>query len=152
MRPSHLVVKSLTHGSWSGNIVDRKPPRGAGVLSIKLSWRLLNSSIAKYQNETTFANYKERPPLSRATRSSPLSNVVSDPKTTELSRIAAGCYVLGHTTGLLRGAYEQGSTKMLCQFHSKAVAGHSSTGRRRFAGDELHWHSTGRQSAKKKTS
>ena len=30
MRPSHLVVKSLTHGSWSGNIVNRKPPRGGG--------------------------------------------------------------------------------------------------------------------------
>jgi len=34
MRPSHLVVTSLTHGSWSGNIVDRKPPRGGGFLSI----------------------------------------------------------------------------------------------------------------------
>jgi len=32
MRPSNLVVKSLTHGSWSGNIVIRKPPqRGGGV-------------------------------------------------------------------------------------------------------------------------
>jgi len=30
MRRSHLVVKSLTHGSWSGNIVDRKPPPGGG--------------------------------------------------------------------------------------------------------------------------
>ena len=30
MRPSHLVMKSLTHGSWSGNIVNRKPPRGGG--------------------------------------------------------------------------------------------------------------------------
>ena len=28
MRPSRLVVKSLTHGSWSGNIVNRKRPRG----------------------------------------------------------------------------------------------------------------------------
>jgi len=45
MRPSHLVVKSLTHGSWSGNIVDRKPPRG-GFLSIKL--------LRKYQEETRY--------------------------------------------------------------------------------------------------
>ena len=30
MRRSHLVVKSLTHGSWSGNTVNRKPPRGGG--------------------------------------------------------------------------------------------------------------------------
>ena len=30
MRRSHLVVKSLTHGSWSGNIVNRTPPRGGG--------------------------------------------------------------------------------------------------------------------------
>ena len=37
MRPSHLVVKSLTHGSWSGNIVNRKPPQGGGVLSIKVT-------------------------------------------------------------------------------------------------------------------
>jgi len=36
MRPSHLVVKSRTHGSWSGNIVNRKPPRGGGFLSINL--------------------------------------------------------------------------------------------------------------------
>jgi len=35
MRLSHLVVKSLTHGSWSGNIVNRNPFRGGGVLSIK---------------------------------------------------------------------------------------------------------------------
>jgi len=35
MRRSHLVVKSLTHGSWSGNIVNRKPPPGGGFLSIK---------------------------------------------------------------------------------------------------------------------
>ena len=33
MRPSHLVVKSLTHGSWSGNIVN-KHPRGGWFLSI----------------------------------------------------------------------------------------------------------------------
>jgi len=26
----------LTHGSWWGNIVNRKPPRGGGVLSIKM--------------------------------------------------------------------------------------------------------------------
>jgi len=40
MRRSHLFMKSLTHGSWSGNIVNRKPPRGGGVLSIKVmnSW------------------------------------------------------------------------------------------------------------------
>ena len=31
MRRSHLVVKSLTHGSWSGNIVNRNPPPGGGV-------------------------------------------------------------------------------------------------------------------------
>ena len=36
MRPSHLVVKSFTPGSWSGNVVNRKPPLGGGVLSIKL--------------------------------------------------------------------------------------------------------------------
>ena len=36
MRPSHLVVKSLTHGSWWGNIVNRKPSRGGGFLSINL--------------------------------------------------------------------------------------------------------------------
>jgi len=36
MRWSHLVVKSLTHGSWSENIVNRKPPRGGGFLSINL--------------------------------------------------------------------------------------------------------------------
>ena len=36
MRRSHFVVKSLTHGSWSGNIVNRKPPRGEGFLSIKV--------------------------------------------------------------------------------------------------------------------
>jgi len=36
MRPSHLVVKSLTHSSWSGNIVNRKPPRGGGFLSINI--------------------------------------------------------------------------------------------------------------------
>jgi len=35
IRRSHFVVKSLTHGSWSGNIVNRKPPRGGGFLSIK---------------------------------------------------------------------------------------------------------------------
>jgi len=28
IRPSHIVVKSLTHGSWSGNIVNRKPTGG----------------------------------------------------------------------------------------------------------------------------
>jgi len=36
MWPSHLVVKSLTHGSWSGNIVNRKSPRGGGVLSTRV--------------------------------------------------------------------------------------------------------------------
>jgi len=36
MRPSHLVVKSLTHGSWSGSIVNWKPPGGGGFLSINL--------------------------------------------------------------------------------------------------------------------
>jgi len=38
MRPSHLVVKSLTHGSWSGNIINRNPSRGGGVLSINIGW------------------------------------------------------------------------------------------------------------------
>ena len=38
MRRSHLVVKSLTHGSWSGNIVNRKKTRGGGFLSIKLTF------------------------------------------------------------------------------------------------------------------
>jgi len=33
---SHFVVKSLTHSSWPGNIVNRKPPRGGGFLSINL--------------------------------------------------------------------------------------------------------------------
>ena len=37
MWPSYLVVKSLTHGSWWGNIVNTKPPRGRGFLSIKVS-------------------------------------------------------------------------------------------------------------------
>jgi len=32
----HLVVKSLTYGSWSGNIANRKTPRGEGVLSINV--------------------------------------------------------------------------------------------------------------------
>jgi len=34
IRRSQLVVKSLTHGSWSGNIVNRKTPRRGGFLSI----------------------------------------------------------------------------------------------------------------------
>ena len=34
MQPSRLVVKSRTHHSWSGNIVNRKPPREGGFLSI----------------------------------------------------------------------------------------------------------------------
>jgi len=47
MRWSHLVVKSLTHGSWSGNIVNRKPPRGREFLSIKVrASTLLISSLA----------------------------------------------------------------------------------------------------------
>jgi len=55
MRRSHLVVKSFTHGSWSGNIVHRKPPRGGGVLSIKsvtigqLVW------VNVYVNDTSYA-------------------------------------------------------------------------------------------------
>jgi len=49
MRPSHLVVESLTHGSWSVKLVNRKlprggnffrwnrkPPRGGGFLSINI--------------------------------------------------------------------------------------------------------------------
>jgi len=32
----HLVMKSLTHGSWSGNIVNRKTPRGGWFLSINM--------------------------------------------------------------------------------------------------------------------
>ena len=31
---SHLVVKSLTHGSWSGNHSTKKPPRGGGFPAI----------------------------------------------------------------------------------------------------------------------
>ena len=31
MRPSHHVVKSLTHGSWSGNIVNRNTVVGSGL-------------------------------------------------------------------------------------------------------------------------
>ena len=49
MRPSHLVVKSLTHGSWSGNIVNRKPPPGGGFLSINL-----HMSIHKTASELNF--------------------------------------------------------------------------------------------------
>ena len=47
MRRSHLVVKSLTHGSWSGNIVNRIPPRGGGVLSIKM-YTYIYTSISLY--------------------------------------------------------------------------------------------------------
>ena len=37
MRPSHLVVKSLKHGSWSGKHSTKKPSRGKGVPAINLS-------------------------------------------------------------------------------------------------------------------
>jgi len=43
MQRSYLVVESLTHGSWSGNIVNRKPPRGGGYRD---SARLLGESYA----------------------------------------------------------------------------------------------------------
>jgi len=36
MRRSHLVVKSLTHGSWSGNHSTKKSPRGGGFLAIRV--------------------------------------------------------------------------------------------------------------------
>ena len=54
MRPSHLVVKSLTHGSWSGNIVNRKPPRGGGFLSIKSIIKRCQSTIKSCQKILTF--------------------------------------------------------------------------------------------------
>jgi len=31
-----ILSWNLTHGSWSGNIVNRKPPGGGGVLSMKV--------------------------------------------------------------------------------------------------------------------
>ena len=37
MRRSHLVVKSFTHGSWSGNHSTKNPPRGGGFPSINFS-------------------------------------------------------------------------------------------------------------------
>jgi len=43
MRRSHLVVNSLTHGSWSGNIVNTKPPRGGRVLSIRVMAHMIGS-------------------------------------------------------------------------------------------------------------
>ena len=51
MRPSHIVVKSLTHCSWSGNIVNRKPPRGGGFFR----------SIYIIPNTTIFINTHRRP-------------------------------------------------------------------------------------------
>jgi len=36
MQRSHLVVKSLTHGSWSGNHSTKKPSRGGGFPAINL--------------------------------------------------------------------------------------------------------------------
>jgi len=36
MRRSHLVVKSLTHGSWSGNQSTLEPPRRGGVPAINM--------------------------------------------------------------------------------------------------------------------
>jgi len=63
MRRSHLVVKSLTHGSWSGNIVNRKPPRGGGVsfdqntiymCRSHISWSTLNELISLYGNIHTY--------------------------------------------------------------------------------------------------
>ena len=37
MRPSHLVVKSITHSIWSGNLVNRKSPRGGWFLAINFA-------------------------------------------------------------------------------------------------------------------
>jgi len=37
----------LTHGSWWGNIVNRKPPRGGGGLSIKFNKVKLNTNHSK---------------------------------------------------------------------------------------------------------
>jgi len=50
MRRPHLVVKSLTYGSWSGNIVNRKPPRWGGisfhqVVTFTYKWAELTSYI-----------------------------------------------------------------------------------------------------------
>ena len=36
MRRSHLVVKSLTHGSWSGNHSNKKHPREVGFPAMKM--------------------------------------------------------------------------------------------------------------------
>jgi len=80
-----------------------------------------------------------------------MTNIVSGPKTIAPRRSAAGVYVPGHTTGLLRGACEQDSTKKLRQFHSKALIAFLSMECRIFAGDDVHWHSTGKRSAKSYT-
>jgi len=103
-----------------------------------------NSSITKL--------YKKTPPLTMANRGWQMTNVVSGPKTIAPSRSAAGFYVPEHTTRMLRGACEQGSTKTLRQFHAKALIAFQSMECRIFSGDDVHRNSTGRGSTKSYTS
>ena len=53
MRPSYLVVKSLTHGSWSGNIVNRNPPGGGGFFRSHLHTDIIESRIHTYIQNTS---------------------------------------------------------------------------------------------------
>jgi len=56
----------LTHGSWWGNIVNRKPPRGGGVLSIKLPleeccagriyWQILQLPSRHFRKSDRYSN------------------------------------------------------------------------------------------------
>ena len=46
MRPSNLVVKSLTHGAWSGNMVNRKPSRGGGVFRSTSTVPIMTGTVA----------------------------------------------------------------------------------------------------------
>ena len=58
-----LVVKSLTHGSWSGNIVNRKPPQGGGFLSIKVWDQTLSRRILVWHDsllDVTWLMYTTR--------------------------------------------------------------------------------------------
>ena len=58
MRPSYLVVKSFTHGSWLENIVNRKPPWEGGFLSIKVSsWRLVGALCSWHLDGSTNSWY-----------------------------------------------------------------------------------------------
>ena len=60
IRRSHLVVKSLTHGSWSGNIVNRKPPRGERVLSINVMWVCVGyTSLGYISRQSVFTRYED---------------------------------------------------------------------------------------------